>query len=102
MSGAGNVTGYLFLALSVCVTTFGQLSYKQFYVSHHRIFQLVAVSLFVMAVPCTYLAVRQLGIGRVYIGSAASYVLAPILATRFFREHIGTRQWLALALSRPA
>ncbi len=41
---------------------------------------------------------RQLGIGRVYIGSAASYVLTPILGTSIFREHIGTRQWGALAL----
>lgn len=92
------MSGYLFLSLSVCATTFGQLSFKQFYVAHQRLFQLAAVTLFVFAVPCTYLAVRQLGIGRVYIGSAASYVLAPILARKIFHEQIGPRQWLALAL----
>ena len=92
------VKGYLFLALTVLATTLGQLSFKKCYISHQRIYQLIAVVLFILVVPCTYLAVRQLGIGRVYIGAAASYVLAPVLARQFFHDKINGRQWIALAL----
>jgi drug/metabolite transporter (DMT)-like permease len=42
--------------------------------------------------------VRGLGIGRVYVAAAITYVAAPLLAMRLFDERIGRLQATGLAL----
>jgi drug/metabolite transporter (DMT)-like permease len=59
---------------------------------------LLAVAMFAAAVPTTMLAVRGLGIGRVYVAAAITYVAAPLLAMRLFDERIGRLQATGLAL----
>lgn len=90
--------GWLFLALSVACTVAAQLCFKQHHRARRRGYLILAVALFCSAVPCTLLATRQLGIGKVYVGGAAAYVLTPIAAARLFREQLRPAQWLALAL----
>lgn len=92
------MSGWLFLAASIVVTVLAQLSFKNYYRRRRRMFLLCAITLFCLAVPCTYLAVRGLGIGRVYVGAALTYVLTPLAAARFFGEHLGRRHMLALGL----
>lgn len=92
------MSGWLFLAVSIAATVCAQISFKQYYVATRRIFLAIAIVLFALAVPFTFLAAHQMGIGRVYIGSALSYVLTPIAARSAFGEHLDARQWSALTL----
>ena len=89
---------WLALALSLLATVAAQLFFKQFHRSGRRANVVLAVALFVLAVPLTVFAARGLGIGRVYIGTALTYVLAPMAAAMFFGERIRRAQGLALAM----
>lgn len=92
------MSGWLYVAASIVATVCAQISFKQYYVATRRIFLVLAIVLFALAVPFTFLAAHQMGIGRVYIVSALCYVLTPIAARYAFREYLDTRQWAALAL----
>lgn len=92
------MSGWLFLALTILVTVAAQLAFKQFFLSRRRRYVITAIALFCAAIPCTYMAVRTLGIGRVYMGAALSYVLAPLAAHRLFGEHLASRHFAALGL----
>lgn len=92
------MTGWLFLAITILATVAAQLAFKQYFLSRRKLFVPTAAALFCLAVVCTYFAVRSLGIGRVYVGAALTYVLAPLAARHAFGEHLGRNQFLALAL----
>ncbi len=92
------MSGYLFLCATIAVTVCAQLSFKQYFRSRHRRYVMSAIVMFCLAVPCTYFAVRQLGIGRVYVGTALTYVIAPLAAVRAFRETLHRNQLVALCL----
>jgi len=84
---------WLFLLGSVLFTVGGQLVYKQYSINRHTRWLIGGIGLFSLAVPCTMWAVRDLGIGMVYVGSSLSYVLAPLLGQVFFGELVTLRQW---------
>ena len=84
---------WLFLLGSVLFTVVGQLVYKQYSINKRMLLLIGGVGLFSLAVPCTMWAVRDLGIGMVYVGSSLSYVLAPLLGQIFFAEQVTIRQW---------
>lgn len=92
------MTGWLFLAATILVTVLAQLAFKNYFRRKRRVFLIAAIVMFCLAVPCTYMAVRELGIGRVYVGAALSYVLTPLAAHRAFDERLGYRHLLALGL----
>lgn len=92
------MSGWPFLAATIMVTVLAQLAYKTYYLRHKPWFLLAAIALFCLAVPCTYMAVRGLGIGRVYVGTALTYVITPLAARRVFDEHLGRNHLLALCL----
>lgn len=92
------MTGWLFLGVTILATVAAQLAFKQYFLSHRKVFVPVAAVLFCIAVVCTYFAVRSLGIGKVYVGAALTYVLAPLAAQRAFGEHLGRHHFLALGL----
>jgi multidrug transporter EmrE-like cation transporter len=89
---------WLFLAVVLLATVAGQLLFKHSHRSGRRVFTAAAIALFLLAVPFTLLAVRDLGIGRVYIAMALSYVITPLAAGALFGETIRSRHALALAL----
>lgn len=91
-------SGWLFLLLTVLSTVAAQLCFKKRHLSGQNIYLLVAIGLFCAAVPCTLFATRELGIGRVYIAAASSYVLTPIAAAQMFGERLERAQWIALGL----
>ncbi len=76
----------------------GQLAYKQYSHNKHWPWLIGGLGLFSLAVPCTMLAVRDLGIGMVYVGSSISYILAPLLGQIFFAEQVTARQWFFFGL----
>lgn len=86
------------LAVTVFATVAAQLLFKHFHTSKQRVHLLVAIALFGLAVPCTIIAARGLGIGRVYIGASLTYVLASLAGRLLFKEKMGRVQWLALGL----
>ena len=92
------MNGWLFLGITIFTTVAAQLAFRQYFLSHRKLFIPVAAVLFCLAVICTYFAVRGLGIGRVYVGAALTYVLTPLAAHRLFGEHLGRNQLLALGL----
>ncbi|MGH9522843.1 MAG: hypothetical protein ACRD3E_09960, partial [Terriglobales bacterium] len=68
------MNGWIFLTITILATVAAQLAFKQYFLSRRLLFLATAVILFCLAVVCTYFAVRELGIGRVYVGAALSYV----------------------------
>jgi multidrug transporter EmrE-like cation transporter len=89
---------WIALALCLLCTVCAQLYFKSYHIGHRRAHLLLAVILFAAAVPNTMLAARGLGIARVYIAAALTYVAAPLLAIRLFDERIGRLQAVGLAL----
>lgn len=88
------------LALALCLTcTVGaQLYFKSYHLGKGRGRLLLAIALFAAVVPSTMLAVRGLGIARVYVAAALTYVATPLLAVRLFGEPFGKLQAAGLAL----
>lgn len=92
------MNGWIFLAITILATVAAQLAFKQHFLSRRPLFLAGAIVLFCLAVVCTYFAVRELGIGRVYVGAALTYVLTPLAARRLFGEHLGRDHYAALGL----
>jgi multidrug transporter EmrE-like cation transporter len=92
------MTAWIALAFCLLCTVGAQLSFKSYHLGRSRIQLLLALALFAAAVPSTMLAVRGLGVGRVYVAAALTYVVAPLLAVRLFGERIGKLQATGLAL----
>ena len=94
------MSGWLFLAVTILATVAAQLAFKQYFLSQRLrlLFLSSAVALFCLAVVCTYFAVRELGIGRVYVGAALTYVITPLAARYLFAEHLDGGHYAALGL----
>jgi multidrug transporter EmrE-like cation transporter len=92
------MNGWIFLAITVLATVAGQLAFKQHFLSRRPLLLPGAIVLFCLAVLCTYFAVRELGIGRVYVGAALTYVLTPLAAHRLLGERLGRDHYTALGL----
>ena len=67
--------------------------YKRYGMTKRLIWLIVGLGLFCLAVPCTMIAARSLGIGTVYVGTSLSYILAPMLGWWFFAEQVKSSQW---------
>ncbi len=89
---------WIALVVSVLSTAGAQLLFKSYHLRGRRSRLLAAITLFLLVVPSTMLAVRGLGIGRVYVAAALCYVIAPLFAVRLFDERITRTQLLGLAL----
>ncbi len=84
---------WVLLLGSVLFAVLGQLFYKRY--SSEKAFKwlVIGLTLFCLAVPCTMLAARDLGIGMVYVGSSLSYIIAPVFGALFFGEAVARSQW---------
>jgi multidrug transporter EmrE-like cation transporter len=92
------MTSWIALAFCLLCTVGAQLCFKSYHLGHRRIQLLLALVLFAAAVPSTMLAVRGLGVARVYVAAALTYVAAPLLAIHLFGERVGKLQAAGLAL----
>jgi len=84
---------WIFLLGSVLFAVLGQLFYKRYSTQKARKWLIIGLTLFCLAVPCTMLAARDLGVGMVYIGSSLSYIIAPVFGWMFFDEAVARSQW---------
>ncbi|MFO1473591.1 MAG: EamA family transporter [Lysobacterales bacterium] len=91
------MTAWIALAASLLCTIGAQLYFKAYHLRHRRALLWMALALFTAAVPCTMFAVRDLGVARVYVAAALTYVAAPLLAIRLFGERFGRLQVAGLA-----
>lgn len=91
-------TAYLLLAIALLATAFAQIFFKHYHLSGRISSLVLALSLFIGLPPITYLAVRQLGLGKVYILTSLSYGLVAFLGWKFFGERVGRNQLQGLIL----
>lgn len=89
---------WLALAASLLCTAGAQLCFKSYHLRRRRSRLLLTLALFAVAVPSTMLAMGSLGVGRVYVAAALTYVATPLLAVRFFGERLHGAQVAGLAL----
>lgn len=89
---------WLLLGLALAATIAGQLLFKHSQLEGRRVHVVAAVGLFLLAVPLSVLAARDLGIGRFYIATALTYVATPLAAMAVFGERLTRSQWYALGL----
>jgi multidrug transporter EmrE-like cation transporter len=89
---------YILLLLALLATALAQVSFKHYHLSGQRSSLVVAVLLFACIPPVTFLAVRELGVGKVYVLTSLSYGLVAFLGWKVFKEGISRRQLTGLAI----
>ncbi len=70
---------YLLLLGALLTTALGQVSFKHYHLTHNLPSFVLAVGLFLVTPPMTLLAVRQLGVGTVYVSTGLTYSLVALL-----------------------
>lgn len=88
----------LALLAALATTAAGQVEYKRFSLGRERRDLVLALALFVVTLPLTYIAVKAFGIGLVYICTSFNYVAVAITGKLLFGERLSARRWLAVAL----
>lgn len=86
------------LLAALGATAAAQIYYKKYSIEHGRDNLYVAVLLFCVTPPLTYLAVKGFGVGVVYISTSITYVFVAIAGWRIFGENPTRRRVVAMAL----
>ena len=84
---------WILLLMSVWGVVLGQFYYKRYGLTKNRLWLIIGLGLFCLAVPCNMIAARDLGIGKVYVGQSLSYILAPVLGMMFYDEPVARAHW---------
>jgi drug/metabolite transporter (DMT)-like permease len=91
------IISWIALGTSFIATAWGQVTYKLFSQTRHILFFALAVSLFITAQISNYVALHNLPIGTVYIGTGVTHVLVLLLSSQVLKERI-TRDHLVAVL----
>ncbi|MEO8186381.1 MAG: hypothetical protein ABI580_03345 [Burkholderiaceae bacterium] len=94
----GTPAAYVLLLMAVLTTALAQIAFKHYHLFGQRRSLFVAIALFASIPPAAFLAVRQLGVGKVYVLTSLSYGLVTYLGWRFFKERVSGNQLKGLAL----
>jgi drug/metabolite transporter (DMT)-like permease len=92
------VLAYLLLFVALLTTAFAQVAFKHFHLTGKRSSLATAVGLFLLIPPATFVAVRYLGIGKVYVLTSLNYGFVAFLGWKYFGERISGGQLQGLAL----
>ncbi len=76
------------LSISYVVTAFGQVLYKLFAHTKDKWHFLWAVAFFIVAPFTSYIALKKIEVGMVFIGAATSQVLIMVLSHYILKEKI--------------
>lgn len=89
---------WIWLAVALLATAAGQVLFK--YASNRRSKRLLiaTVLLFCLVPPTSFLALRGLSLGTVYVSTALAQLLAVVAAMVLFGERYSRFQWIGLAL----
>lgn len=89
---------YATLLLSLVTTSCAQIAFRHYHLRGRRASLILAVGLFLSIPPVTFLAVRQLGVGKVYVLTSLNYGLVAFLGRRLLGERITAQQVQGLGL----
>jgi uncharacterized membrane protein len=89
---------YLLLLAVLVATALAQVAFKYYHLSGRTRSLAVAIGLFVCIPPMSFVVVRELGVGRVYVLTSLSYGLVALLARQLFAERVSRRQVQGLVL----
>ncbi|KAF1713954.1 hypothetical protein CSC71_06160 [Pseudoxanthomonas sangjuensis] len=92
MPAMGAPVAYALLFLALLATASAQVAFKHYHLSARRRSLVAAILLFACIPPVTFLAIRGLGVGKVYVFTSLSYALVAFLGWKMFRERITARQ----------
>lgn len=93
------MTVAIFALVGALVTTaMAHISYKQYSIDRRRRDLVATIVLFGITPPLTYVAVKSLGVGLVYVCTSVNYVAAAIAGRFLFSERLTRRSLLAMLL----
>jgi len=92
------VIAYTVLLVALLTTAFAQIAYKHYHVTGKRASLALAIGMFLLIPPATFVAVHYLGIGEVYVLTSLNYGFVAFLGWKCFGEPIGRHQVEGLAL----
>lgn len=87
---------YGLLLLALIATACAQVAFKYYHFSGRRSSLIAALLMFSCIPPVTFLAIRDLGIGHVYVFTSLSYGLVAFLGWKLFGERLNRRQVFGL------
>lgn len=91
-------TAWAWLALALAATAAGQLVYKHASMARSRKMTILAIVIFCLAPPASFLALRHLSLATVYVSTAISQLCVVLTSMALFHERYSRRQWTSLAL----
>ncbi|MDH5527346.1 MAG: EamA family transporter [Nitrospirota bacterium] len=86
------------LAGALISTALAQVSYKAYFRDRRLPLLVLALGLFVSAAACSYLALRGLTLGVVYMSTALTHVMVAALSWRLLGERLTRDHGIGLAL----
>ena len=86
------------LLLVLLATSCAQIAFRHYHLHGRRTSLFLAIGLFLSIPPVTFLAVRQLGVGKVYVFTSLNYGLVAVLGRQWLGERISARQVQGLVL----
>jgi drug/metabolite transporter (DMT)-like permease len=92
------VPAWTALLAALAATALAQLTYKLTFSTGRRAWLLAAIPLFLGATGCTYLALKGLSIGMVYMSTAVTQLLVAGLARLVLKETLTRDHAVALTL----
>ena len=98
MPALSPLVAHALLLLALLATAVAQVAFKHYHLSGRRSSLAAAILLFACIPPVTFLAVRALGVGKVYVFTSLSYALVAFLGWKLFGEAVTRRQLQGLAV----
>lgn len=92
------VVSWVALTAALLCTALGQVFYKMFFTDKRWRYLVIAILTFVMIPPLSYLALKHLTIGFVYMSTAFTQVIVLAMSRYILHETITRQHLLASAL----
>lgn len=89
---------WIALVAALVLTAVGQMTFKLYFTDRKFSTLVAAVLLFISVPVCSYLALRNLGIGLVYMSTAATQILVLLLARVVLKEQLTRDHLIAVVL----
>jgi multidrug transporter EmrE-like cation transporter len=92
------LAGYIFLGLTILLTSAGQLVYKLYFRDGDRRLVTLCIVLFIAVPVCNYQALRVISLDEVYMATSLTIALATLGSLHLLGENLVQRQWFGIIL----
>lgn len=92
------IVSWIALGTSFMTTAWGQVTYKMFSQTRRWLLFALAVALFITAQISNYVALHNLPLGTVYIGTGLTHILVLLLSARVLKERITCDHFVAIVM----